>query len=191
MVHEYQADNTKAQPKEYGNFLVTQAMMQNSPSITHSFNRSPIKNRIVMLTQTSTNRSKYKLIFSVPLAVVCLLFFSKNAISQNNGAKKPSMVHLGNLSSVTEATFDEVAANTFIVPSDPSYKVKGFTITYIPKDTFLVGPFFAHGDQFTPKQKDMLQLMKGKNFKLVVEDIILEKDGKEIVAGVLFFTCKP
>lgn len=144
-----------------------------------------------MLKDTSSAASKIKLFVFAPLAIICLLFFSKNAISQNNGNKKTNMVHLGNLSSVTNATFDEVAANTFIAPSDPSYKVKEFTVTYIPKDTFIVGPFKAQGNQFTQKQKDMLQLAKGKKFKLVIEDIKLEKDGKEVQAGVLFLTCTP
>lgn len=48
MIHEYQADTVGAdRPSEYGTFLVEQAMLQTTPSITHSFNRSPIKKELL------------------------------------------------------------------------------------------------------------------------------------------------
>ena len=40
MVHEYQADNiAAARPREYGHFLIEQAVLNAAPAITHSFNR--------------------------------------------------------------------------------------------------------------------------------------------------------
>src|ERR1035437_1666769 len=68
LLHEYQADNAAArQPKVYGSFLVEQAMLQTAPSISHSFNRSPIKNRIVMLTRRSSAIAKVKILVFIPL----------------------------------------------------------------------------------------------------------------------------
>ena len=83
LVHEYQADNASAQkPQVYGKFLVEQALLQTAPVLSHSFNRSPIKNRIVMLTRRSTTAAKTKMLVFVPLAVVCIVCFSKNGFSK-------------------------------------------------------------------------------------------------------------
>lgn len=83
MLHEYQADKVSfKEPKFYGQFLVEQALLQTAPSISHSFNRSPIKNRIVMLTRKSSTASKIKMLIFVPLALICMLCFSKNIFSQ-------------------------------------------------------------------------------------------------------------
>lgn len=82
MVHEFQADNAAAQkPKAYGSFLIEQAMLHQAPTLSHSFNRSPIKNRIVMLTRKSTAVAKTKLLVFVPLTIVCLFCFSQNTFS--------------------------------------------------------------------------------------------------------------
>ena len=51
MVHEYQADAAvEKKPEDYGHFLVEQSILGPAPAISHSFNRSPIKKRILMLT---------------------------------------------------------------------------------------------------------------------------------------------
>jgi hypothetical protein len=77
LVHEYQADSVAApQPQAYGRFLVEQALLQSAPSVAHSFNRSPIKNRIVMLTRRSTALAKGKMLVFLPVALVCTLCFS-------------------------------------------------------------------------------------------------------------------
>ncbi len=60
MVHEYQADKASAsQPQEYGRFLVEQAVLQSAPAISQPFNRSPIKNRILMLTKNASVAHRY------------------------------------------------------------------------------------------------------------------------------------
>ena len=87
LVHEYQADMASSQqPKEYGRFLVEQAVLQAAPALSHSFNRSPIKNRIIMLTKNASPRtgtSNLKLLLVVPLTLACLFFFTKNSFSEN------------------------------------------------------------------------------------------------------------
>ena len=97
LVHEYQADNASArQPQVYGRFLAEQAVLQAAPSITHSFNRSPIKNRIVMLTHRSSAASGIKMLVFIPLALVCIVCFSKNSFSQKFERKGNIVTYRGN-----------------------------------------------------------------------------------------------
>ncbi|RYY51521.1 MAG: M56 family metallopeptidase [Chitinophagaceae bacterium] len=80
MVHEYQADKAAVnEPTTYGKFLLEQSMLHRAPAFTHSFNRSPIKNRIIMLTRSSASRMRY--ILPVPLMLVFVLCFTKNSFS--------------------------------------------------------------------------------------------------------------
>jgi len=86
MVHEFQADVTGAdQPLEYGAFLVEQALLQSNPTITNSFNRSPIKKRIMMLTKKSSNAKLVKALIAIPVVVCCMLCFTKTAYSYRKG----------------------------------------------------------------------------------------------------------
>ena len=97
LVHEYQADSVAApQPQVYGRFLVEQAMLRSAPSLSHSFNRSPIKNRIVMLTRNSSALAKSKMLVFVPVALVCLLCFSKDSFSQKFEKKGNVVTYRGN-----------------------------------------------------------------------------------------------
>jgi hypothetical protein len=85
LVQEYQADEASSkQPAAYGKFLVEQAVLKAAPAFSHSFNRSPIKNRILMLTRNAKQRTglgNLKLLIIVPLTLVCVAFFSKNSYS--------------------------------------------------------------------------------------------------------------
>jgi BlaR1 peptidase M56 len=83
LVHEYQADKVTAlQPRVYGQFLIEQAMLLSAPSISHSFNRSPIKKRIVMLTRSSSFLAKSKMLVFIPLALVIIICCSRNSFSR-------------------------------------------------------------------------------------------------------------
>lgn len=84
IVHEYQADAAvdKA-PAEYGRFLIEQALLSPAPSLSHSFNRSPIKNRIMMLTRKTSTLAQSKRAIAIPLLLVCVLCFTKNAFSDD------------------------------------------------------------------------------------------------------------
>jgi len=82
LLHEYQADKVSAvQVKQYGQFLIEQAMLQRAPAVSHSFNYSPVKSRIVMLTRKSSALAKSKLLLVVPLTLICLLLFTNNSFS--------------------------------------------------------------------------------------------------------------
>lgn len=82
LVHEYQADKVSALlPKQYGEFLIEQALLQRAPAIAHSFSYSPLKSRLIMLTKRSTAFAKSKLLLIVPLVLACLLLFTENSFS--------------------------------------------------------------------------------------------------------------
>lgn len=84
VVHEYQADAAVDKtPAEYGRFLIEQALLSPAPALSHSFNRSPIKNRIIMLTRKSSALAQSKRIIALPLLLVCVLCFTKNAFSDD------------------------------------------------------------------------------------------------------------
>lgn len=84
VVHEYQADAAVDKtPAEYGRFLIEQALLSPAPSLSHSFNRSPIKNRIVMLTRKTSALAQSKRAIAIPLLLVCVLCFTKNAFSDD------------------------------------------------------------------------------------------------------------
>ncbi len=78
MVHEFQADSlSEKQPQQYGQFLIEQALLGGAPQVTHSFNRSPIKNRIIMLTKHSTRAAKSKMLVLIPLLLVSAYCFAQ------------------------------------------------------------------------------------------------------------------
>jgi hypothetical protein len=107
LIHEYQADNTAARkPALYGAFMVEQAMLQAAPSISNSFNRSPIKKRILMLTRKSTAASRTKMLVFVPLALVCILCFSKNGFSQRFVKNGNKVTYKGNTFELSEPKVD-------------------------------------------------------------------------------------
>ncbi len=85
LVHEYQADYASSkQAEKYGRFLVEQSVLKAAPSFSHSFNRSPIKNRIFMLTKNAKPRtgiSNLKLLAIIPITITFITFFSKNSFS--------------------------------------------------------------------------------------------------------------
>lgn len=88
LVHEFQADiQAKDHAATYSHFLVEQAVLNAAPVITHSFNRSPIKKRIIMLTKTSSAISKLKMAFLLPVAAICFTCFSANSFAQEKQEK--------------------------------------------------------------------------------------------------------
>jgi len=105
LVHEYQADNSAAaQPQTYGKFLIEQAMLHAAPSLTHSFNRSPIKNRILMLGRRSGHLSRTKILVLLPLVLVCTLCCSRNS--------KPAFEQKGNAFTLPGTTVEMTRQQT-------------------------------------------------------------------------------
>ncbi len=108
MVHEYQADKAVQEtPQSYGSFLVEQALLSSAPSLSHSFSRSPIRKRINMLTQRSSALSGSKKLIVLPVLVVCIFCFSKNAFSDDKKVKNGNNVtYKGNVFEFGEIVYD-------------------------------------------------------------------------------------
>ncbi len=120
-VHEYQADRESAlPPRQYGQFLIEQALLQTSPVIAHSFNRSPIKNRIIMLSRKSSTVAKFKMLVLIPLALVSFICFSQKVIARNFTADKFGFVRLGN----NQFEFSRADADTIEVEMEDGTMVK-------------------------------------------------------------------
>ncbi len=110
MVHEYQADAVVAAPlANYGAFLVEQSMLQNTPSIAHSFHYSPIKNRIIMLTRKSSTWSKSKILLAIPVMVISVSCFSKDTSDNKRVQNGNKVTFKGNVFELTTPPPDTVA----------------------------------------------------------------------------------
>ncbi len=111
-VHEYQADQVATiEPLQYGRFLIEQAILNAAPTITHSLNRSPIKNRILMLTNRSTTIAKFKTLVFIPLVLVSFLCFSQNAGKKTYQPNQYGTIIFGeNRPEYSATKFDDVAA---------------------------------------------------------------------------------
>lgn len=78
MVHEYQADQViGTQPSDYGQFLIEQSLLQAAPTLSHSFIRSPLKKRIMMLTKRSGKLASGKKLFLIPLILTATICFTQ------------------------------------------------------------------------------------------------------------------
>ena len=147
MQHEYQADKAgQAQPQFYGRFLIEQALLQTAPKITHSFNRSPIKNRIVMLTRKSSTTARIKMLVFVPLALVCALCFSKNAFSQKFVKNGNVITYRGNRFEMSEPMTD-----TMTMTDPVSGKEKQMLVTRDPLVIKMNGKKLYNTDEVTTR----------------------------------------
>lgn len=98
MVHEYQADAAVRRPaEEYGHFLVEQSILGAAPALSHSFNRSPVKKRIMMLTHKTTALAKTKRLVAIPLLLACTLFFTQKTFSRNSRKEGNKLYYNGNV----------------------------------------------------------------------------------------------
>jgi beta-lactamase regulating signal transducer with metallopeptidase domain len=98
MIHEFQADAVAVKsPADYGSFLLEQTLLKGAPVLTHSFNYSPIKNRIAMLTGTrSTQTRLLKYLSIIPLSLLLVLFCTQISFSGSSSAKSHKIVFRGN-----------------------------------------------------------------------------------------------
>jgi len=98
MVHEFQAD---AAGREdvciYGNFLLEESMLQHRMSLSHSFNHSPIKNRLAMLTKKKSGRVKMlKYATVMPLSLLLVFCCTDNPVSGRIAANSGKTYFKGN-----------------------------------------------------------------------------------------------
>lgn len=103
MVHEYQADAAIEAPvSEYGHFLLEQSLLSDAPAITHSFNRSPIKKRILMLTRTSGKFPRTRQLVLLPLILAGALLFTQRGFSQERKREGNIITYNGNKIEIEE-----------------------------------------------------------------------------------------
>jgi hypothetical protein len=192
LVHEYQADKVSAKrPQAYGKFLVEQALLQSAPAISHSFNRSPIKKRIVMLTRRSTALSKGKMALFMPLALVCIFCFSKNSFSKKFDKKGNIVTYRRNTFEYGEKprfdTFTLVEpvtgkTATKVTKRDPlPEKMNGNKIYSTDELTAQPQSYAQNGSLvdhvFRKLSKDFGKLPDG-TFRLDINNIIIDEHGK-------------
>lgn len=108
LVHEYQADKAvRNNPSEYGRFLVEQSVLNAAPVLAHSFIRSPLKKRILMLTRKTTTLARGKQLLIAPVLLLSLLCFTKNAFSGEEPQKDGNKItYKGNVFEVKEYPAD-------------------------------------------------------------------------------------
>lgn len=104
LVHEYQADKAvENNPSEYGRFLVEQSVLNAAPVLAHSFIRSPLKKRLLMLTRKTTALAKGKQLLIAPVLLLSLLCFTKNAFSGEEPQKEGNKItYKGNVFELQE-----------------------------------------------------------------------------------------
>ena len=191
MQHEYQADRVSTtQPKFYGKFLIEQALLQTAPSISHSFNRSPIKNRIVMLTRKSSLAAKGKMFVFMPLILVCIVCFSKNSFSKKFEKNGNVVTYRGNKFELSKPFFDSitlidpVTAKEIgkVVKHDPiPEKMNGTQIYRTNELTTPPQPYAENGSitdyLFRQLSKDLNRLPDG-TYRIDINNIVLDQKGK-------------
>lgn len=144
LLHEYQADSVVDSPlPEYGTFLMEQSLLARTPFLTHSFNRSPLKKRIMMLTRKPATWSKSKLFIALPVLTISLLCFSKNAFSDFKRVRK------GNKVTVNGNEFElKVFPQQKMQYKDPQTgKIEESTFEIVPY------PFTMNGKPLADKEK--------------------------------------
>ncbi|MFI5196911.1 MAG: M56 family metallopeptidase [Chitinophagales bacterium] len=196
LVHEYQADNASSQqPQVYGRFLVEQAVLQSAPALSHSFNRSPIKKRILMLTRRSSTAAKSKILVFIPLLLVCIICFSQNTYSNRPKKEGNICIYKGNtiefLAPKKPGSYlytDEVTGQSYRKPISwpmPPIKVNGAKVYDPSKDKNVTPPVFkstykSHIDFIIRNaEKEICELDNGE-YSLLVEDVVIDEKGKVV-----------
>jgi beta-lactamase regulating signal transducer with metallopeptidase domain len=121
LVHEYQADQAiTQQPELYGNFLIEQSLFDGAPSFTNTINRSPIKNRIIMLTFKSTT-SGWKKFIVIPIAIACSICCSKNSFAQKFEQTGNGLLLHGNHVTMSDKVLDTITVIDPIAGTEVSH----------------------------------------------------------------------
>ena len=189
MVHEFQADTRSAEnPTVYGRFLVEQGVLQTSTSLGHSFNRSPIKNRILMLNHRSAGASRLKMLVVMPLVALSIILFSKTGFSQKFQKNGNKVTYKGNTFELSESHYDTII---LVNPVTSQEEVK--VVEMLPKPVKMNGtalatrtdkaPYFTAPDKslkaylIKKLDKELSQLQDGK-YGLELKNIITDEKGR-------------
>lgn len=201
LVHEYQADTAVANsPSAYGKFLVEQSVLGSAPVLAHSFTRSPLKKRIIMLTKKTTTLAKGKQFILIPVLLIALLGFTKNSFSweepQRNGNK---VIYRGNTIEFSEKS----PSDTMMMKDPKTGEVKMIITTIDPKPQLINGkkiytPNELEGEKGQNRRytkpsayssaamkeyllgnmKKELKKLDDGDYRLIVENIVMDNKGK-------------
>lgn len=189
MVHEYEADSAVNSPlNEYGRFLVEQALLGNAPVITHSFNRSPIKKRITMLTRNSTRYKKIKLFIGLPIMLASMLFFTQCANSPENKVEGNVITYNGNKIELNEGgvdtieVIDPVSGETQRMyekrePSPVTFNGKKVhSMQSVDRKPAMKG--IEYGDYLRGELAPVMETLSDGTYQVHISNMILDEKGK-------------
>lgn len=193
LIHEYQADAiATSRPAEYGQFLIEQALLQPAPSLSHSFNRSPIKNRIIMLThRTSSLRHSAKILL-LPLLFVFLVCCTKTMnMTDDKPVKNGNIVtYKGNVIELAPIAYD-----TFYISLEGSdkrsmkiVKKESTPMTLNQKKIFhedladrnpqFAAPYKDLRDYLLKNMKNELINLPEGSYKMHISNVVTDENGK-------------
>ena len=197
LVHEYQADSIASdQPKQYGSFLIEQSLLSPAPNFSHSFNRSPIKKRILMLTRRSNFAAKSKMLVYLPLVLVCVFCFSKNIFSQKPIKQGNLLKYNGNTiefappKPTTRDTCTDPKTGAIISINthnwaDPPIKLNGNDIYESVGDNEISKPKIKSNDKSLADylirnlNSEFEQLADGK-YNMIIGNVVINSQGKVV-----------
>jgi hypothetical protein len=186
IIHEYQADRIPSgNGANYGRFLIEQAILHAAPTITHSFNRSPIKNRIMMLSRKSTPAAQIKRLVFVPLLLAALVCSTRNVMAQKFSADENGLVKL----SSHNFGYSRFQTDT-IEMEDP--KTGNMVVKVMQKNPVVISidgkkiedlkPVFKNNGDATQylasRMKKELSVLPDGFYDLGIENLIVDENGK-------------
>lgn len=202
MVHEYQADKAvRSDTTAYGQFLIEQSVLGAAPILAHSFIRSPLKKRILMLTRTTTILAKSKQLVILPVLLISGLCFAQNTITDSKIKKdgnkytfRGNIVEYNRVSPATDTVMVQdpstgemrmvigrKAPSPVKINGEPIYN--NYSIRTPGKfggDVSTQSSFSGQGLKMyllTNMQKEIKRLRNGK-YQLGVQDVVIDKKGK-------------
>lgn len=194
LVHEYQADSTATESRqEYGKFLLEQSLLSAAPVITHSFNRSPIRKRITMLTQKSTKTARLKMLLLVPVVAIAAGCFTKDAKVESAGFERDGnkVIYNGRSFILSEAQPDTVMVFDPIAEEEVTTVINTHQIPIAVDDN----PIYKAGDVASAPDtkalvaylmdnlKDVITTYRDSNiltYSIDLRDIVISEDGNVI-----------
>ena len=201
MTHEYQADAAVDNyPEEYGRFLIEQSILGAAPMMAHSFTRSPLKKRIVMLTRKTTMLTKSKRLIVLPVLALSMICFTKNAFSfdepKKDGNKvtfKGNVIEYNSVSASVDTVivYDPITGEEqmLLTRREPSpIKINGETI-YNAGSIRTPGKYGGDVSDMSNFSSDALKMylltnmkkelkkLNDGEYKIVLGDIVIDKKG--------------
>jgi hypothetical protein len=203
LLHEYEADSLQQENiQTYGRFLLEQACLKPAPVLTHSFHASPLKNRIHMITRTtSKRRAQYRLLLLLPMMSIFIWCCTKSRTNVAVDIKdRKAMLHGINVEYSKPTAADTLQLNPgssaaeIVTVAMESVPVKlnnqeilrpektGTTIQCLnPGPEFSIRYLIAHTDM----EKGLQKMVDGEYF-IGLMDVIVDPSGHIVYYNMLF-----